>query len=67
MNNKVNYEIKKAKINYYNAFFKSNRRNKKYIYTWRGINRIIGNECKFNKMLGGKCRFHWVFNLFHGT
>ena len=18
-------------------------------------------------MLGGKCRFHWVFNIFHGT
>ena len=66
MNNKVNYEIKKAKINYYNAFSKVIAETKK-IYTWRGINRIIGNECKFSKMLGGKCRFHWVFNLFHGT
>ena len=27
MKNKVNYEIKNAKINYYNAFFKGNRRN----------------------------------------
>ena len=25
--NKVNYEIKNAKLNYYNAFFKDNRRN----------------------------------------
>ena len=48
MKNKVNYEIKNAKINYYNAFFKGNRRNKKK--TWKGINRIIGNESKFNKI-----------------
>ena len=27
MKNKVNYEIKNAKMNYYNAFFKDNRRN----------------------------------------
>ena len=26
MKNKVNYEIKNAKMNYYNAFFKDNRR-----------------------------------------
>ena len=35
MNNKVNYEIKKAKINYYNAYFKGNRRN---------IKKILGKE-----------------------
>ena len=49
MKNKVNYEIKNAKINYYNAFFKGNRRNIKK-KTWKGINRIIGNESKFNKI-----------------
>ena len=27
MKNKVNHEIKNAKINYYDAFFKGNRRN----------------------------------------
>ena len=48
MKNKVNYEIKNAKINYYNAFFKGNCRNIKK--TWKGINRIIGNESKFNKI-----------------
>ena len=36
MKNKVNYEIKNAKMNYYNAFFKDNRRNIKN--TWKGIN-----------------------------
>ena len=46
--NKVNYEIKNAKMNYYNAFFKDNCRNIKN--TWKGINRLIGNEPKFNKM-----------------
>ena len=45
---KVNYEIKNAKMNYYNAFFKDNRRNIKN--TWKGINRLIGNEPKFNKI-----------------
>ena len=29
--NKVNYENKNAKMNYYNAFFKDNRRNKEYL------------------------------------
>ena len=48
MKNKVTYEIKKAKINYYNAFFKGNRRNIKN--TQKGINRITGNECKFTKI-----------------
>ena len=33
-------------MNYYNAFFKDNRRNIKN--TWKGINRLIGNEPKFN-------------------
>ena len=47
MKNKVNYEIKNAKMNYYNAFFKDNCRN---INTWKGINRLIGNEPKFNKI-----------------
>ena len=37
-----------AKMNYYNAFFKDNRRNIKN--TWKGINRLIGNEPKFNKI-----------------
>ena len=46
--NNVNYEIKNAKMNYYNAFFKDNRRNIKN--TWKGINRLIGNERKFNKI-----------------
>ena len=35
-------------MNYYNAFFKDNRRNIKN--TWKGINRLIGNEPKFNKV-----------------
>ena len=35
-------------MNYYNAFFKDNRRNIKN--TWKGINRLIGNEPKFNKI-----------------
>ena len=48
MKNKVNYEIKNAKMNYYNAFFKDNRRNIKN--TWKGINRLIRNEPKFNKI-----------------
>ena len=48
MKNKVNYEIKNAKMNYYNAFFKDNHRNIKN--TWKGINRLIGNEPKFNKI-----------------
>ena len=48
MKNKVNYEIKNAQMNYYNAFFKDNRRNIKN--TWKGINRIIGNEPKFTKI-----------------
>ena len=48
MKNKVNYEIKNAKMNYYNAFFKDNRRNIKN--TWKGINRLIGNVPKFNKI-----------------
>ena len=48
MKNKVNYEIKNAKMNYYNAFFKDNRRNIKN--TWKGINRLIGNEPKFNNI-----------------
>ena len=48
MKNKVNYEIKNAKMNYYNAFFNDNRRNIKN--TWKGINRLIGNELKFNKI-----------------
>ena len=48
MKNKVNYEIKNAKLNYYNAFFKENCRNIKN--TWRGINRSIGNESKSTKI-----------------
>ena len=48
MKTKVNYEIKNSKMNYYNAFFKNNRRNIKN--TWKGINRLIGNEPKFNKI-----------------
>ena len=48
MKGKVNFEIKNAKMNYYNAFFKDNRRNIKN--TWKGINRLIGNEPKFNKI-----------------
>ena len=35
-------------MNYYNVFFKDNRRNIKN--TWKGINRLIGNESKFNKI-----------------
>ena len=46
--NKVNYEIKNAKLNYYNAFFKDNRRNIKN--TQKGKNRLIGNESKFNNI-----------------
>ena len=41
MKNKVNYEIKNAKMNYYNDFFKNNPRSIKN--TWRGINNLIGN------------------------
>ena len=48
MRNKVNCEIKNAQMNYYNAFFKDNRRN--INNTWKGINRLIGNESKFNKI-----------------
>ena len=48
MKNKVNYEIKNAKMNYYNAFFKDSRRNIKN--TWKGITRLIGNESKFSKI-----------------
>ena len=48
MKNKVNYEIKNAKMNYYNVLFKDNHRNIKN--TWKGINRLVGNECKFNKV-----------------
>ena len=48
MKNKVNHEIKNAKMKYYNAFFKDNRRNIKA--TWKGINRLIGNEPKSNKI-----------------
>ena len=48
MKNKVNYEIKNAKMNYYNALFKDNRRNIKN--TRKGINRLVGNESKFNKV-----------------
>ena len=48
LKNKVNYEIKNAKINYYNAFFKENCSNIKN--TWRGINRLIGNESKSTKI-----------------
>ena len=35
-------------MDYYNAFFKDNRRN--INNTWKGINRLIGNESKFNKI-----------------
>ena len=35
-------------MNYYNAFFKDNRRN--INNTWKGINRPVGNESKFNKI-----------------
>ena len=36
-------------MNYYtDAFFKDNQRNIKN--TWKGINRLIGNEPKFNKI-----------------
>ena len=35
-------------MNYYNAFFKDYRKNIKN--TWKGINRLIGNESKFNKI-----------------
>ena len=35
-------------MNYYNAFFKHYRKNIKN--TWKGINRLIGNESKFNKI-----------------
>jgi len=45
MKNKVNYEIKNAKMNHYNAFFKDTRRNIKN--TWKGFKRVIGNEPKF--------------------
>ena len=45
---KVNCEIKNAQMNYYNAFFKDNRRN--INNTWKGINRLIGNESKSNKI-----------------
>ena len=48
MKNKVNYEIKNAKLNYYNAFFKENCRNIKN--TWKGINRLIANETKHTKI-----------------
>ena len=48
MRNKVNCVIKNAQMNYYNAFFKDNRRN--INNTWKGINRLIGNESKFNKI-----------------
>ena len=48
MRNKVNYEIKNAKMNYYNAFFKDNRRN--ITNTGKWIGRLIGNESKFNKI-----------------
>ena len=49
LKNKVNYEIKNAKMNCYNAFFKENCRNIKN--TWRGINRLIaGNESKSSKI-----------------
>ena len=48
LKNKVNYEIKNAKKNYCNAFFKENYRNKKN--TCRGINRLIGNESKSFKI-----------------
>ena len=37
MKNKFNYEIKNAEMNYYNAFFKGNRRKIKN--TWKGIKR----------------------------
>ena len=46
--NKVNYEITNAKLNYYNAFFKENFLNLKN--TWKGINKLIGNESKSNKI-----------------
>lgn len=49
MKNKVNYEIKNVKMKYYNVFFKDNCRNIKVI--WKGINRLIGNEFKFNKII----------------
>ena len=48
MKSKVNYEIKNTKMNYYNAFFKDNHRDIKN--TWKGINRLVGNESKFNKI-----------------
>ena len=35
-------------MNYYNAFFKDYRKNIKN--TWKGINRLTGNESKFNKI-----------------
>ena len=47
LKNKVNYEIKKAKMNYYNTFFKENCRNIKN--NWKGINRLMGNKFKSTK------------------
>ena len=40
LRNKVNITIKKAKVEYYNSFFKNNRGNIKK--TWKGINTIFG-------------------------
>ena len=54
LRNKDNYEIKNAKTNYYNTFFKENSRNVKT--TWRGINSLIGkgsNSTKITKLETG--------------
>ena len=40
LRNKVNITIKKAKVEYYNSFFKNNQGNIKN--TWKGINTIFG-------------------------
>ena len=40
LRNKVNIAIKKAKVEYYNSFFKNNQGNIKN--TWKGINTIFG-------------------------
>ena len=42
--NKVNENIKFAKIHYYNSYFNENRKNIKN--AWKGINEILGKNPK---------------------
>ena len=42
--NKVNCNVKEAKITYYNNYFKDNSHNIRN--TWRGINSMLGNQSK---------------------